>query len=150
GAQEWLEAFEELERRGIVRGIGADRYDFVHDLIRAAAYGRISQPRRRLIHGQIAHALAAALDANADARALGGELARHAVLGNNDALAARGFALAGEHSLRVFANAEALDFAGRGLHHLAQVPTGPERTRLQIALLRIQISAASARGMKQS
>jgi DNA-binding SARP family transcriptional activator len=61
GAQEWLDAFEELERRGIVRGIGADRYDFVHDLIRAAAYGQISQPRRRLIHGQIAQALGAAL-----------------------------------------------------------------------------------------
>jgi DNA-binding SARP family transcriptional activator/tetratricopeptide (TPR) repeat protein len=138
----WLEALEELERRGIIRGVGEERYDFAHDLIRSAAYGQISQPRRRLIHGQIAQALADALDANAGAGVLGGELARHAVLGGNDTLAARGFALAGEHSLCVFAHNDAIDFAERGMRHLARVATGAQRTRLQIALLRIQIIAS--------
>jgi DNA-binding SARP family transcriptional activator/predicted ATPase len=147
-AHEWLDALAQMERRGIVRGAGNDRYDFAHDLIRAAAYGQISQPRRRLIHGQIARAIGQALDANEASRTLGGELARHAALAGNDALAARGFALAGDHSLRVFANDEALECAERGLRHLARVATGSDRTQLQIALLRIQIAASSGGGRR--
>src|SRR5262249_17185313 len=112
---EWDDALEELERRGIIRCVGEARYDFSHDLIRNSAYGRISQPRRRLIHGQVAQSIAAALDTNEGGETLTSELARHAELGGNNALAARGCVLAGEHSMRVFANDEAIDFALRGL-----------------------------------
>ena len=80
---EWDDALEELERRGIIRSIGEARYDFSHDLIRSSAYGRISQPRRRLIHGQIAQSIAAALDTDAAAQIVASELARHAELGGN-------------------------------------------------------------------
>ena len=140
---EWDEALEELERRGIIRCIGGeDRYDFAHDLLRNLAYGRTSQPRRRLIHGQIAQSIAAALDSN-EGGVFASELVRHAALGGDDALAARGCALAAEISLRLFANEEAIDLAWRGLHHLSRVKHGPQRASLRIALLRVQILASS-------
>jgi hypothetical protein len=46
-----------LERRGVVRAT-ATGYDFTHDLLRQAAYRQLSEPRRRLVHLQIARALA--------------------------------------------------------------------------------------------
>ena len=146
---EWDNALEELERRGIIRSIGEARYDFSHDLIRSSAYGRISQTRRRLIHGQIAQSIADALDTNEAGATLKSELARHAELGGNHALAARGYVLAGEQSLRVFANDEALDFAQRGLRHLACIEPGTDRARLQISPLKIQILASSGSRLRR-
>jgi tetratricopeptide (TPR) repeat protein len=139
---EWHNALEELERRGIIRCIGEARYDFSHDLIRASAYRRISQPRRYLLHGQIAQSIAAALDANEAAPSVASELTRHAELGGNHALAARGCVLAGEHCMRVFANDEAIGFAERGLRHLADLRSGADWARLRITLLKVQILAS--------
>ena len=140
---EWDDALTELERCGIIRCIGEARYDFSHDLVRSAAYRRISQPRRRLIHSQIAQSIAAQLDSNEDGQTLPNELIRHAELGGNHALAARGCVLAGERSMRLFANDEAIDVAERGTRHLGRTEPGPDRTHLQISLLRIQILASS-------
>ncbi len=140
---EWDDALAELERWGIIRCIGEARYDFSHDLIRSAAYRRISQPRRRLIHSQIAQSIAAQFDANEGEQMLPNELIRHAELGGNSALAARGCVLVGERSMRLFANDEATDVAERGMRHLGRTEPGPDRTHLQISLLRIQILASS-------
>ncbi len=145
---EWDNALAELERRGIIRCIGEARYDFSHDLIRGSAYGRISQTRRRLIHSQIAQSIAELLDTSDVGATLKSELARHAELGGNHALAARGYARAGEQSMRVFANNEALDFAQRGLRHLARAESGMDRSRLHIALLKIQILASSGNRLR--
>ena len=140
---EWDDALVELERCGIIRCIGEARYDFSHDLVRSAAYRRISQPRRRLIHSQIAQSIGAQLDSNEGAQTLPNELIRHAELGGNHALAARGCVLVGERSMRLFANDEAIDVAERGIRHLERTEPGPGRTHLQISLLRIQILASS-------
>jgi DNA-binding SARP family transcriptional activator len=140
---EWDDALAELERCGIIRSIGEARYDFSHDLVRSAAYRRISQPRRRLIHGQVAQSIAAQLDTNEGGETLPTELIRHAELGGNNALAARGCVLVGERSMRLFANDEAIDVAERGTRHLARTESGPHRTHLQISLLKIQILASS-------
>jgi DNA-binding SARP family transcriptional activator/predicted ATPase len=140
---EWDDALAELERYGIIRCIGEARYDFSHDLVRSAAYRRISQPRRRLIHSQIAQAFAAQIEANEGGHTLPNELIRHAELGGHHALAARGCILVGEHSMRLFANDEAVDVAERGMRHLGRTEPGPDRTQLQISLLRIQILASS-------
>ena len=145
----WDSALEELERRGILRCIGADRHDFAHDLIRSVAYERISQPRRRLMHGQIAQSIAAALDASEGGDERGTELIRHAALGGNDALAARGCALAGRFSLRLFANEEAIDLALRGMHHLSRVKPGRNRAALHIALLQVQVLASSGNRLRR-
>ncbi len=139
----WDEALAELERRSIIRSMGEVRYDFAHDLIRKAAYGQISQPRRRLIHGQIARSMAAVLDGTRGEPIVASELARHAELGGDHALAARGCVSGGEHAMRVFANDEAIGFALRGLFNLEHVKADSGRARLSVSLLGIQILASS-------
>lgn len=84
-AAELLVGLQELERRGILRAAGPDRYDFGHDLVRRSAYRRLSEPARRLIHLEIACALDRGQDPD---DALAGEVARHAELGGDAALAA--------------------------------------------------------------
>lgn len=145
----WDSALEELERRGILRCIGADRHEFAHDLIRGVAYGQISQPRRRLMHAQIAEAIAASLDAGEGGEERATELIRHATLGGNDALAARGCALAGRYGLRLFANEEAIELALRGMHHLSRVKPGKNRAALHIVLLQIQVLASSGTRLRR-
>jgi hypothetical protein len=76
-------------------------------------------------------------------------LVRHAELGGNDTLAAHGCVLAGDNSLRVFANAQAIDFALRGSRHLAHTASGPNCASLRIALLRIQVLASSGSRLRR-
>src|SRR5262249_56393013 len=52
---ELLAGLGALERAGVLRA-SESGYDFVHDLVRRAAYHRISQPRRRLLPLHIATA----------------------------------------------------------------------------------------------
>ena len=56
--EETASGVEELVRRHILHGVG-ERFDFSHDRIREAAYGRILAPRRRLLHRRIAEAIEA-------------------------------------------------------------------------------------------
>jgi DNA-binding SARP family transcriptional activator/tetratricopeptide (TPR) repeat protein len=138
---------EELERRGIVRAAqsGGD-YDFVHDLIRAGAYRRLSSPRRRLVHGQIARALAQ--DGYRDGAAAG-EVAHHASLGGERALAARAYLAAGEHALRVFAHPDATRFAGAGLEYATALPSDV-RLPLHLALLRVKVLSTGLHGDRRT
>ena len=131
-------ALEELERRGILRAVGADSYDFTHDLVRQAVYQAISQPRRRLVHRHIAHLLSPGLDSEP---ASAGALARHAALCGDDTLAVRACRVAGERCIRIFANAEAGGFADRGLLHLDRLPDGPDAREARIDLLRVKLLA---------
>jgi hypothetical protein len=140
-----LAALETLERRGILRPVGPESYDFVHDLIRRAAYQDISQPRRKLMHAQIARVLDAMIASRDD---LAAELVRHAEHAGDHALAARGCVAAGERSLRLFANADATALARRGRAHLGRLPDDCVRRELAIALLRIEVLAAAGPGMK--
>jgi predicted ATPase/DNA-binding SARP family transcriptional activator len=139
---ELLAAMEELERRGVIRASGSQRgaYDFTHDLIRRAAYGRLSEPRRRIVHLQLARTLSSV--ANPEG-ALMGDIAHHAALGGDDELAVRASVAAGERSLRMFAYAEAYALAERGrrvVEHLAL----PARIHWQMALLKIAVHASVA------
>jgi hypothetical protein len=126
-AAELSAALEALERAGILRSSddGA-RYDFVHDLVRNAAYRRLSLPRRRLVHGQIARAIEPLAD-----DALASDLAHHASLGGAAELAARAYVAAGERALRLFAGEEADTLAQRGLR---QCETLPALSRLPLAM----------------
>ncbi len=54
---ELLTTLGELERHGFIRPISDDAYDFTHDLVRQTAYRTVSQPRRKLLHRQIAKIL---------------------------------------------------------------------------------------------
>jgi DNA-binding SARP family transcriptional activator/tetratricopeptide (TPR) repeat protein len=132
---ELLSGIEELERRGVIRAASGGRadYDFTHDLVRQTAYRRQSEPRRKLLHLQIARALAAAPDIEG---ALAGDIAHHAALGADAELSVRFCLAAGNRCRRLFAHAEAAELGERGLAQLASLPR-ETRVRLQIGLLEL-------------
>ena len=140
---EVLARLERFERRGLVAPTGQGHFDFAHDLVRQVVYRSLSQPRRRAIHRQIAHALIAA---SAEDPWLHGEIVRHAGLANETLAAARACLAAGEHCLRVFANPQAAAVAERGLAHVGELAPGAERVRLEIGLLRLRVAAAASPG----
>ncbi len=135
-----MSGLEELERQGLLRAAGASGgYDFAHDLIRQAAYAQISEPRRRLIHQEIAHTLMKEKDPD-DALAL--DLARHAALGGETEAAVRASLRAAERCLRLFANTEAILLSDHGLA-LVDKLEGEIRYRLKIALLHLKTFAVT-------
>ncbi|HSS37696.1 MAG TPA: AAA family ATPase, partial [Polyangia bacterium] len=139
---ELIGRLEELERHGIIRAASATHYDFAHDLLRQAAYRRLSEPRRRLVHLQVARALQAARGDDA----LAGEIAHHAGLGGDARLAAQAAVAAGQRCLRLYAHAEAAELANRGLQHAARLDR-LDRVPLQIGLYGVLVgSGGAARG----
>lgn len=132
-----LMAIEHLEQQAVIRpsqSIGNEMgYDFAHDVVRQVVYRQISEPRRHLIHLQIAHQLNQRV---APDHALAGDIAHHASLGGDHELAASAALLAAERCLKLFAYAETSTLAQRGIqhcHHLDQ----RTRIRLQLSLLRV-------------
>jgi DNA-binding SARP family transcriptional activator/tetratricopeptide (TPR) repeat protein len=138
---ELLGALDDLERRRVVRATGANVYDFSHDMVRQAAYQQLSEPRRRLIHLQLARAFAAMPDPDAT---LASDLAHHAGLGGDDQTAARAYLAAAQRSARLFAWGEAGELARRGGQHLGQLPR-PVRLHLHVELLGAEVSAKPAK-----
>jgi len=134
-------AVEELERHGVLRAGAAGSYDFAHDLVRRAAYRQMSEPRRRLVHQQIADVLGRAPDPDG---ALAGDRAHHAAVAGDFVAAARACLAAGERCLRVYAQAEAQKMSARGLSYLDRVPTDV-RLQLEIPLHRVLIYGDNAR-----
>ncbi len=130
----------ELERHNLIVPIGDAGYQFSHDLFQEAAYSRISQPRRRLMHRSIAVALCREMHTRPETCS---EVAHHAGLGGQHELAAKACVLAGEHGLRFFAGREAAEVARRGLRHCAQIAQRATRASMEMPLLRIQVLAAS-------
>jgi DNA-binding SARP family transcriptional activator len=129
-----LSAVGELEQHRILvvtESPGGPGYDFAHDLVRERAYRALSEPRRRLIHLQIARVLSTGDALEGDA---GGEVAHHAALGGDHELAARASLAGGRHALRIFAGEEAARLARFGAQHAAELPTA-QRLPLQVALL---------------
>jgi DNA-binding SARP family transcriptional activator/DNA polymerase III delta prime subunit len=138
---EILTAIAELERRSILITATSEEYDFAHDLVRRVAYSQMAEPRRRLIHRQIARTFAqkGAID-----EALAGEIAHHAALGGDLELAARACLMAGRHSLQIFAYHEVATLATRGLMHTTDLPQ-EARLSLQLDLLELYVHP----GMRQ-
>jgi DNA-binding SARP family transcriptional activator len=140
-----IERIDRLVRRSLLTPRGDGRFDFAHDLIRQTTYRGLSQPSRRLIHRQIARVLR---DASRADSAFAGELAYHAGAAGDHALAVEACTLAGEHCLRLFANAAAIDAADRGLGHLELLPVGADRAHRHIALLNITVFATATLGVR--
>jgi DNA-binding SARP family transcriptional activator len=137
---ELLDALEDLERHAVIRAASTTHYDFAHDLLRQAAYRRLSQPRRRLVHLQIARALEAARGGD---DALASEIAHHAGVGGDDLLAARASLAAGRRCLRLYAQAEAAELAARGLQQVGRLDR-QSRARLQIGLYAVLVDSGHA------
>jgi DNA-binding SARP family transcriptional activator len=135
-------AIGDLERDGLVTSLGA-RYAFTHDLVRGAAYRRLSGPRRRLVHLTIARTLAAASDPGAT----WGDVVHHASLADDAGLVARACVAAGERALRMLARRSARDFAARGLPYAARL--GLDGLALRVELLTIAAVSSAMDPEKQ-
>lgn len=138
-APDLLDALDRLDRANVVRELHSGdsdvSYDFVHDVVRQAAYRRLTGPRRRLIHLRLALAMSALDDADAT---LSAEVAYHAALGGDEELAARACVRAGERCLRVFALKEASELAERGLRSIQRLDT-QTRVQLHVDLLKVYV-----------
>jgi predicted ATPase len=134
-----LAALELLERHALLVSRGPERpgaYAFAHEVARRAVYSDLSQPRRLLMHRRVAECLAGE-DAGETTAA---DLAHHAALAGENAVAARACATAGRRFLRQFANEDARAIARRG-RHLAAEAAEPERTNLVLELLQVELQA---------
>jgi DNA-binding SARP family transcriptional activator/predicted ATPase len=132
-----LGALHLLERHELLRARDeAGAYEFSHEIVRRAIYSELSQPRRRLMHRRIAQRLG---EVEA-AETVAADLAHHAALAGENALAARACVRAGGLFLRQFANGEAWATARRGRRHAEEVPE-PERTSLLLMLLQVELQA---------
>lgn len=134
------DALELLERHNILglrHHATGKTYRFNHDAIRKVVYAGVSEPRRRLMHGQFARNLGA-LPTAAQNHSM--SIAHHAAMAGDSSLAVRACIDAGRRCLRVFANRTAMTFVNRGLH-FAQHLVEAERVPLSIALLEVRLSA---------
>lgn len=111
-----LAAIEQLEQQGIIRPAQSVEdemgYDFAHDIVRRAVYQQLSEPRRQLLHHQIAHKLD--LQAASD-NSLASNIVHHAILGGDRVLAVSAALAAAERGLKLFAYTEALELAQQGI-----------------------------------
>ncbi|WP_052050794.1 ATP-binding protein [Leptolyngbya sp. KIOST-1] len=140
-----LTAIEQLEQQSIIRPTTAlsgatppiNGYDFAHGIIRQVVYQQLSAPRRQLIHQQIAQRLHQQAP---DDDTLASDIAYHAGLGGDPALAVAAAVRAAEHSLKLFAYGEALHQAQQGLAH-CQALDRPAQILAQTQLLRVSALA---------
>ncbi|KPK16018.1 MAG: hypothetical protein AMJ62_07505 [Myxococcales bacterium SG8_38] len=134
-----MTALTELERHALLESssTATGTYAFHHALVHRVVYSEISEPRRKLMHLRIARLLE---DRNDPDGTIALELAHHASVGGDAAMAARACVVAGNRCLRVFANAEAYTHARRGLRLVEELPD-PERLKLRIELEQVSLGA---------
>ena len=118
-------ALGDLERRGIFRASAPGSYDFSHDLIRQAAYHQLSEPRRRLVHLQLARVLSTWPDPSGE-------------LSGDGETAARAYLAAAQRCVRLFAWAEASDLCRRGIGQLPRLDRAT-RLHLEVELLGAEV-----------
>ncbi len=133
--RELIGAIETLERHELFQMTASGSYDFTHDLVRRAAYRRLSPPLRRLNHLEIARRIAGTGDLE---EAKAGEIAHHASLGGDLELTARACVAGGRHSLGVCAYEETAALAERGLEHVSELSSLP-RIPLHLELLALYV-----------
>lgn len=128
-----FEALGELERQGVLQPTGEVTYDFSHDLVRAAAYKRISTPRRTMVHTRIGTVLAGLIDAD---DGLAADAARHADAGGDSETCAKVCVRAAQRCLRLVAYHEAAEHVVLGRRHARRL--APERrVPVELQLIRV-------------
>ena len=141
-----VEVLDALERFAMIRALPADHrraggYGFAHDIVRQVVYAELSEPRRRLMHQRVVHALQEGGAADA---ALATELAHHAAQAGDADAAARACLRAARECLRLFAGAEADGLARRGWHY-AQGLREPDRVKTLLELAEVRYGARRPR-----
>lgn len=119
-----VQAVDELWRRRIVRPAGTG-YDFVHDLVREAAYRSVGPPRRWLLHRRLAQGLELLHTGRTDDVAA--QLAEQYRRGGRPDRALHYLQRAAEVAAGVFANADALRLFRDCLDLLEAMPVGRNR-----------------------
>lgn len=134
-----MNALSTLERHALLESDEATPggYEFHHALVHRVVYSEISEPRRKLMHLRIAKLLEDRPDPDGD---IGIEIAHHAGVGGDAAVAARACVAAGNRCLQMFAHSEAFGHARRGLRYAETLPD-PERLKLKIELERVSMAA---------
>lgn len=117
--EELVEPLGEMEHHSVLQVLGDGTYDFQHDLVRTAAYKRLSTPRRAMLHTRIGTVLASSPDPE---DVLAADAARHADVGGDSATCARASVRAARRCLRLGAHREAEDHALRGRRHAKRLP----------------------------
>ena len=125
GEEHTASAVEELVRRHILHGVG-ERFDFSHDRIREAAYGRILAPRRRLLHRRIAEAIETLHAGNLEPHALA--LGLHYRSAEAWDRAVRYLRQAGVAAFQRAANREAVASLEAALEAVEKMTEGPDRS----------------------
>jgi DNA-binding SARP family transcriptional activator/tetratricopeptide (TPR) repeat protein len=127
-----VRAVDELWSRRIAREVG-EGYDFTHDLLRDAAYSRISPARRWLLHRRIAQGLELLHADHLDA--VSGQLAKqYASAGRSDRAIAY-YRRAAQVAAGVFAHTEAIRLHEEALELIRALPAGRERLSLEMGTL---------------
>ncbi len=128
---------EEWLTRGLVEETSASGYDFRHDQIRQAAYSSLSQARRQLLHGRIAHALQQAIPPSDPAT-----LIYHFARSDQPLQALPLLIHAGEQALRLRSYHETRVFGLQAISLLGQMP-GPRQSSERIDV-NLQLAQAYA------
>ena len=135
-------AVDELWRRRIVREL-REGYEFSHDLLREAAYGQVSPPKRWLLHRRVAQALEL-LHAD-DADAVSAQLAEQYALGGRPGQAVANYRRAADVAGDMFAHAEAIRLHRQALSVVRGLPPGRDRDRQELDVLAALAAPLNAR-----
>ncbi|MBW2422797.1 MAG: AAA family ATPase [Deltaproteobacteria bacterium] len=131
------EVLETAERMAILSP--AERgFHFSHELVSRSIYNDIAPARRKVMHGRVAEVLEEDAAVDLDRAA---DLAHHASLSGDPALAARAMVFAGRLCLRFFANDDALSLVSRGLKSVEEL-AGVERVCRTLELRDVALAAA--------
>ena len=135
-------AVDELWRRRIMREF-RDGYDFSHDLLRDTAYGKVSPPKRWLLHRRIAQALELLHAGSPDLVAA--QLAEQYARGGRPARAVAYYRRAADVAAGMFAHAEAVRLHKEALSIVRDLPPGKDRDSQELAVLEGMAAPLNAR-----
>ena len=130
---ELFDPLGELERHGVVEARQDGSIDFVHDLVRSAAYKRLSTPRQSMLHARIGKVLSAVEDPD---DSLAAESARHADLGGDSTTCAAACARAARRCLRLLAYPDAETLVALGRSHAPRLPMA-QRVSIELELVHV-------------
>jgi tetratricopeptide (TPR) repeat protein len=135
GVSEAAASIQLLARRGVLAARG-NQLDFVHDRVREVALARLLPLRRRLLHAQVATAIAQTYERDLAVHA--GRLAMHYREGHVWDKALPFLVMAGRQAAARTAHREAVTWYEHALDALSRLPTasehGPETIELYFAL----------------
>ncbi len=137
-----VHAVDELWRLRIVHECG-DGYDFSHDLLRAAAYERVSPPRRWLLHRRLAQGLEL-LHAD-DTGPVSAQLAEQYARGGRPERAVAYYRRAADVASGVFAHADAIRLHSAALAIVLARAPGRDRDRQELDVLEAMAAPLNAR-----